>query len=207
MTGQNCRGRRTETFKLTVSTDPTRLAIRSPCTAGFGIENPDVLDAEGDVIVDAVLKTAQPVFRRKNFDHDQLGMLDDRLPWSIRAEHRNIWHTESRPFDLRPYICHRPHAPCVAVLDEEMTQQDLQIPVIVFAQVPLLDFSVNVVAVGPVTGVEILLYRHDRLVDGKRGHGDIMLPNRPANPMPLARSSRADSVKFNLRSALARAKS
>jgi hypothetical protein len=141
-------------------------AGRSPGGAALGVEDPDVLDAEVEVVVDPVLESAEAVFGRENFDGNERWTLENALEALACEDHDEIGDAELKRGNPHAQLGKCFNGPRFPVQHEKKSQIPLNHGVFFFASVSPLEVTGYVVTVGPVTGAEILLYRYMGLFEG-----------------------------------------
>ena len=66
-----------------------------PGEAADGIEEPDVLDAHGEVVVDALLQLGEGVAGREDLDAEERGGADDALGGPAKGQDANVGNAEA----------------------------------------------------------------------------------------------------------------
>src|ERR1700691_5109626 len=78
------------------------LARDRPTPAGRRVENPNVWDAHGEIVVEAVLELRKGIFRRKNFDTNVRGLCKYLLVGFRQWVHAHIGDSEAPLRDVPP---------------------------------------------------------------------------------------------------------
>ncbi len=138
-----------------------------PCAATDRIHQPDILDAHGEIILDALGHAGKRVFGGKDLDANQGWNTEDRTWCDTCSDGADVGDAKACGGDLDALFREWTKAPLTAVVKENREEEALDGCMRCLAQVALLDFAVDIVAVRAVGGGEILA---DRDEDG-RGHG------------------------------------
>src|SRR5271163_2002021 len=145
---------------------------------------------------------AQPlpgIFGRQHLDAHQRSLAHDPVYLLLRPQHHHIRHAVALRSNLQPALRPRLHAPLRAAAPEDSYQCALHPGVLVLAHIALLDPPLDIIAIGPIAGPQVLLLRDEGLnrgvfhwVDMSR-HTASMLPSLPRRhraPNPAAKTPR-----------------
>src|SRR5580698_5822524 len=111
-----------------------------------GIDGPDVGDAEGEVVVDALLHFIHTVTWGENFDAEEGRRPNDRTRGALSNKHRNVGDAETPGFDLNALFWYRQNAPLLLTTHQEMYYQSLQTAVIPLAHISLQELAFQIIA-------------------------------------------------------------
>ncbi len=128
---------------------------------GHCIDKPDLTDAHIEEVADSLTHAMDRVGRRKNLDAKNGRRANDLLARRVGREDANVRDAESIFADLDAKFRDHVKAPVLAVIGEEDGKKELQLAVIAFAQVSLLDLAFDVIDVGAIGGAEVLADRDE----------------------------------------------
>ena len=131
-----------------------RAAIR---LAILGIQDPDVRDAEGNVVANPLLHSRHAVFRRKNLNTDERRRSKDLFRRLRSRDHADVRHAKSSGRHLHAHFRVDMYTPFLTAGVQIGKNSALQSRVIEISQVPLLDDAIHVVAIGAECRGQVLL--------------------------------------------------
>ena len=130
--------------------------VGGPGAAADGIDEPDAGYAGGDVIVDALLHVGEGIAGRENLDAEHGWLEQNTAGRAVGPDSADVGDTEAIGGDLYALLGECPQAPGCTVGRKESDQIALDSGMGCFTHGSLLGLAVDVVAVGPVGGGEVL---------------------------------------------------
>jgi len=149
--------------------------------AGRRIDNSNVRDAEGDVVVDACLESAQSVLRRQDLNAYERGCLDDLASGVFLPNDAQVGNSKPSFRDLDPLFRQWKNVPSISVLVENNHERRLQGRMIPFTQVSLLHLAVDKIAIWSEARAQIFVHRNEQSLR----HATILLRIRIRTPLRI----------------------
>lgn len=146
------------------------LAVNGPDVARDGVDDPDGGHAHAGVLLHALEDAAEAILGGEDFDAEDGGVRKHRLDRRARGEHTNVRDADSSRAYPDPQLRDGAQLPLRSELPEDGGDGGLNQPVLLLTQSTLLNFTVDVIAIGAVHGMQVLLHRDV----GRGGHGDSM---------------------------------
>jgi hypothetical protein len=124
-----------------------------------GVDDPDVFDAHHLKFVNFFLKVHQRVVLRKDLDADERGKTNNFVARVRAAENADVGNAEAGRARLDAAFGQRPNRPRLSICMKDRAKNRLQMSMRLFAHISFLQFTVDVVAVGLVGGLQVLAER------------------------------------------------
>jgi hypothetical protein len=129
--------------------------------AGVGVNEPDVLDAEAEVVGDALLEAGEGVFGGEDLDDEQGWGAEDVLAWCVFPNNGDVGDAEAGGGYLHAVFGEDFRLPELCIDSEEDREKALHLGMFNLAQVSLLDLAINIVAIRTIAGVQVFLDRDE----------------------------------------------
>ena len=123
-----------------------------PTSAAAGAQDPHEWDAHGQIVVDALLDVFNRIQGREDLDTKQGRLQLDLRGFGGTACDADIGNAKAPRIHLHPHYGHYPEAVFPLQPMQPDSQHGLQLGVIELAGVPLLQFSVDKIAIRTVAG-------------------------------------------------------
>jgi len=129
--------------------------------AGLWIDDPDRFYTHCAIVLCTLLGVGVAIVGRQDFDDQQRRVSQD-IRLGPCSEYNQIGHANSFPGYANPLFCAAGDSPFFLMVTKPMCQQPLYSRVLPLTHVALPDFSIQILAVRPIVGIEIFLERDVR---------------------------------------------
>src|SRR5580658_3148483 len=126
--------------------------------AAVRIDDPDVGDAECEIVVDALLDPRHAIFAGQYFYPDEWRLAQNRLLLFLAENHANVGDAEACESDLYAPFGKNLDIPLLSPVVKIGADSHLKGRVILFSQISLQDEAIDVVAVGAIGCVQVLAH-------------------------------------------------
>jgi hypothetical protein len=122
------------------------------------VDDPNVKNAEIQVVIDLLLNSLHSVFRGKNLDANKRWRPKNLFTWPFPDVDADIRDSKANGAHLNTLFRKNIHLPFLLPLSKKEDDFALYLAVIAFAHVPLLHLTVNIVTVRVVRRLQILFH-------------------------------------------------
>ena len=160
--------------------EPRRgIAVSQP---RFGIDDPDVLDAEAKIAFKLILHTAQGIFGRENLNGDQRRMREIAVDHFPCPYHKDVRHPEIGGRNLGAQFGKDFYAPFRAFQHKKKGEIPLDEGMLYLSQIPLLYPPIHILAVRAPSRGEVFPHGPEVFRIGHSRHAPIIAPGNPSPP-------------------------
>jgi len=132
------------------------------CMSGRRIDDPNVRDPEGDVVVYARLEPAQSVLGRQDLNAYERGSPDDLVPGIILPNDAQVGNSKSSVRNLDTLFRQRKDIPSISVLVENNDERRLEGRMIPLTQISLLHLAIDKIAIRSEARAQIFVHGNEQ---------------------------------------------